>query len=131
MKVYRIHHDINNFQYFLPEDPNIWQTDTLIMNCTSKIDTWVPPKVYSYKLHLKFGDFWKLGTGMLVTTPKATRILATFLEMSGELLPLPYQNQEFTILNITECINCLDQENTQWVFGSLTGAKIRIEKYAF
>lgn len=131
MKVYRIQHDVNNFQYFLPEDPNIWQTDMLTMNCSSKIKKWVPPKVYSYKPHLKIGDFWNLGTGMLVTTAKATKILATFLEMSGELLPLPYQEEEFTILNITECINCLDHTNTKWVYGETTGAKIRIEEYAF
>lgn len=130
MRVYRIKHDFN-FQYFLPEDQSVWQTDLLIMDCRSKGKNWTSPKVFSYEPLLKAGDFWKLGAGMLITTPKATDILLTFLEMAGELLPLFYQGQTFTILNVTECINCLDDTNTKWVYGETTGAKIRIEKYAF
>ena len=49
--------------------------------------------------------------------------------MAGELLPLPYQGQEYTLLNVTECINCLDEEHTEWVYH--LGTKIQIAKYVF
>jgi hypothetical protein len=39
-------------------------------------------------------------------------VLEEFLEMAGELLPLPYRGEEYTIVNVTECINCLDHEAT-------------------
>jgi hypothetical protein len=51
--------------------------------------------------------------------------------MAGELLPLPHRGEVFTVLNITECINCLDHNRTRWVLGKSTGARIRIKEYAF
>ncbi|MGE5265212.1 MAG: hypothetical protein ACM3S0_17675 [Acidobacteriota bacterium] len=51
--------------------------------------------------------------------------------MAGELLPLPYEGEEYTVRNVLECINCLDQKKTEWVYGQTTGERIEIKKYAF
>jgi hypothetical protein len=51
--------------------------------------------------------------------------------MAGELLPLPHQSVLFQLINVLECVNCLDQQNTQWVFGKTTNARIRIKEYHF
>ena len=46
-------------------------------------------------------------------------------------MPLTHEGEQFFALNVTECINVLDNESTQWVYGQSTGARIRIEQYAF
>ncbi len=51
--------------------------------------------------------------------------------MAGQLLPLPYKGQTYTILNVLECVDALDQDRTQWIYGETTGAKIKIEQYHF
>src|SRR5262249_27870281 len=58
-------------------------------------------------------------------------VLRDLLEMSGELLPFSYKGEQFTALNVTECVDALDDCKTKWVYGKGTGAKIRIERYAF
>ncbi len=46
-------------------------------------------------------------------------------------MPLPYENEVFTVLNVTECINCLDREKTEWEYAKGSGKKLWIKKYAF
>jgi hypothetical protein len=58
-------------------------------------------------------------------------VLHQHFATAGELLPLPYEGEVYTLLNITECINCLDHEQTEWIYGKSTGARIGIKKYVF
>jgi hypothetical protein len=51
--------------------------------------------------------------------------------MAGELLPLPHEGREYTVLNVTECINCLDQDASQWSLNPSTGERVRLVRYAF
>jgi hypothetical protein len=57
--------------------------------------------------------------------------LRDLLEMAGELLPLQYKGDPYTLLNFTECMDCLDHKNTEWVLGKTTGAKINVKRYVF
>ena len=60
-------------------------------------------------------DFWSIGTGAtIVAGDKALEAVQTMFEMAGELLPLPYAGKMLTVLNVTECINCLDHEKCEW-----------------
>lgn len=43
--------------------------------------------------------------------------------MAGELLPVPYKEQTFSLLNITQCIECLDAERSEWQEMKSTGRK--------
>ncbi len=129
MRVYRIRSDGNRYQYFLSEREEDWEK--LEMDCVPQIETWSPPPVFIYKPKLRQGDFYNFGSGILITSPRATEALRTHLEMAGELLPLPHADQTYTLLNVLECINCLDQERTEWVYGQTTGARIGIKKYVF
>lgn len=128
MKVFRFMNDVNHYQYFLTELEEDWEK--LILDCTPVADGWEPPSVYIYRSVHKRGDFFHYGDGTPVLSPRATDVLYTYLEMAGELLPLPYGDETFTVLNVTECINCLDQERTEWVYAE-TGEKLWIKKYAF
>ena len=66
-----------------------------------------------------------------MTDRNATEKLRDILEMAGELLPIEYKNEPHSLLNVTECMDCLDHERTEWVVGKNTGAKIDIQRYAF
>jgi hypothetical protein len=129
MRVYRIQNDVNHYQYFLTEDEA--DCEKLVMDCTPRAESWVPPRVFVYMPRHKTGDFYQFGSSALITSPRATEVLRTHLEMAGELLPLPYEGQVFTVLNVTECINCLDQDETQWIYGESTGDKLHVAKYVF
>lgn len=130
MKIYRVSPDVNKFQSFSLEDPNLELSEMLNFDGTpDRAETWVPPAVYIYKPKLKKGNFLSLGsTVSLVVDETALEEIRDLLEMSGELLPLPYKDKLYHVLNVTECVNVLDDHQTQWLYekGSLP-----IKKYAF
>lgn len=130
MKVFRAAADVNRYQYLLPANtdaPGVYDFDG-----TAR-DEWNPPEVYSYEPLLPKGNIW--GYGMIgsawAVTPSAFERLKWLLVYAGQLLPLPFETEQFALLNVTACVNCLDQERTEWVLGETTGKRIRIEKYAF
>jgi hypothetical protein len=131
MKVFRIRLNSNDFQSFLPVDSKVWETDALKMDCKRMLAAWKPPAVYIYNPKLKQGSFLHLCSGAFVVDSFACEVLRTILEIAGEILPLPHQDSVFHLINVLECVNCLDQENTKWVFGKTTNAKIRIKEYHF
>jgi hypothetical protein len=131
MRVYKLRLDSNNYQRFLPEDEGIWKTERLTMDCTRKLSSWMPPAVYVPNPKLKKGKFFHLCSGAFVIDKDATEKLRDILEMGGELLPIDYENEPYSLLNVTECMDCLDHERTEWVLGKSTGAKIDIKQYVF
>lgn len=107
--------DVERFQYFLFEDAD--EALKLVSNGNPWKDHWVPPDVYSFQPRLREGDFWNLGGvgRCFAVRPEAFETgVDLFLQPAGELLPLPYQGREFQVLNITECIDALDREQTTW-----------------
>lgn len=132
MKVYEIIPDVNHYQSFLfdyPDQHPFWKSEEWVFDCRPKGATW-SPSVYIEHPKLKRGNVFALG-GTLAFDAETTERLRTLLEMSGELLPLAYKGEQFTALNVTECVDALDDGKTKWVYGKSTGAKIKIEQYAF
>ncbi len=131
MKVFRVIHDANKYQKLFPKDERIWATDTLDFNCTPKLPAWKPPAVYVLQPKLKPGNFIGLCASAFVADRTANEALCDLLEMSAELLPIGDDSLGQMVVNVTGCFNVLDDANTKWVYGQSTGAKIRIERYAF
>jgi hypothetical protein len=127
--VYRVKNDVDYFQYFLTKKKEEYHR--LIMDGTPKSKNWSPPLVYIYRPKHQKGDFYNTSSGSLISRPKATEILRPQFESAGELLPLPYRKEIYTILNVTTCIDCLDKEKTEWVHAKSTNTRLMIEKYAF
>lgn len=127
--VYRIKPDVNRFQYFLTERDE--DAETLTMDCARKASIWSPPSVYIYKPMLERGDFYSFDSSTIISSPRATGILRHHYVMAGELLPIPYLDETYTVLNVTECVNCLDNEGTEWRREKLSGIRVWIENYAF
>lgn len=120
MTVYEIVCDVNNFQSFAAVDEKI-ATEVMVneqallrFDGRSKEEGWTPPEVKILKPRLKRGDFFALVPGTFVASPEAWEKAAMFLEMAGEILPLPYQGHEYGILNITDCRDCLDEQKSTW-----------------
>lgn len=128
MKVFRVRLDVNRYQSFYPVREDEWYK--LNMDCAQR-KQWVPPSVYVLHPKLIAGNFYQYDGSTLITDSNATEHLRDYLEMAGELLHLPHQEESYTLLNVLECINALDEERTHWIYGETTGAKIKIEQYHF
>jgi len=131
MKIYKVSFDSEHYQQFLPDDQAIWNTDQLRFECKKKAAHWNPPKVYVDNPVLQKGNFYGLAPGTIVVDSYAIEKLHTLLRMAGELLPLHHGGEEYSILNVTECVNALDEDRTEWTMGRRTGAKLMIAAYAF
>lgn len=129
IKVFRLRTNVNEYQYFLPERRE--DEATLWMDCSSRSSDWSAPPVFVYKPLHKKGDFYNFNSSTLITSTKATQVLYPYLERAGELLPLSYDNELFTVLNVTECINCLHQDKTEWVKSKEGKDKLWIKNYVF
>ncbi|HEY7115373.1 MAG TPA: hypothetical protein VH475_02240 [Tepidisphaeraceae bacterium] len=57
--------------------------------------------------------------------------LAYPLRTAGELLPVNHEGREFLLLNVTEVINCLDREKTEFRRFTSDGIGLHPVKYAF
>src|SRR5690348_11162180 len=120
LRAYKVHCDVDHYQYFLwdvPDDVNY--SVYAALECEGKPikKRWKPAPVYIYKPRHKRGDFMAvdMGSGGFSIAPGALEKVRKFAEMAGELLPVPYQDQLFMLLNITECFDCLDPDRTEWV----------------
>lgn len=131
INVFRIELDPDS-RYFLLADQHLVRSDALRFDCT-RVEEWQPPAVYVYEPKLRAGDFWgfQMQRSTFAIAPRVHKLVEPLLCLAGQLLPLPYEDQVFHLLNVTECVNCLDQSATEWVYGKSTGKRIDVEKYVF
>ena len=133
MRVYRIRHDGNHYQSFKPKQPGDWRK--MVFDCSPKGGTWSPPQLtmetgQELGQVFKAGDFYQFSSDMIITSPRATEILRPFLELAGELLPFQYQGVTYTLLNVTACIDCLDDEKSESSY-SRSGIRLHIKRFEF
>ena len=76
---------------------------------------WKIPTFYIEKPLVPKPNFFNAVLG-IVCDEKVREVVGGALEMSGELLPLRVENEkgEYWIFNITNTINVVDVENSQW-----------------
>jgi hypothetical protein len=131
---YEMDSDPDRFQYFLLE--NASAGDHYHFDGRPLSQLWRPPAVYSFQPRLPEADFWSFGLGAFGTVfavrPEALnrRGLRQYLTSVGELLPLPYQGREFAVWNVTECIDALDVEASEWLHYD-DGTRFRVAKPRF
>lgn len=133
MKVYRVNINPDEYQTLLPATSNAEIIlDAQIMGGVPKLNNWVPVEHYIINPLAKKGNFYSLSTGGAFACDKiAADRLRYYWEIAGELLPVFLQNgTPLFIINITECLNCLDQENSVFDYYK-DGTKGRILKHAF
>jgi hypothetical protein len=131
MKIFKIKTDTNNIQLLNLCDLSKRTLDKFIFDCEPKKRDWVDDLFYVYNPKIKPKNFFSIGSGCLVFDEKTLEICRTVFEMSGEIIPIKIERREdLLILNIIECMNGLDYENTKWDYYS-DGTKGRILNYSF
>jgi len=94
--------------------------DGLELNGRAWGNAWDPPPVRLYSDHDRespeadFSGVVPVSEGAFAVRPEAFRHqdLEMFLGLAGELLPLPYDGREFKLLNVTDCVDALDWDQT-------------------
>lgn len=128
MKIYKLKHDSQHFQYFLPKEGE--RDPFASMDCTSLKEVWSPPAVSIPRPDLARGNFFNFGDGFLIADARAIEAMRVILGASGEFLPLPYDGQLYTVFNATACFDALDHELTTWR-PATEGRPPSIERYVF
>jgi hypothetical protein len=101
------------------------------MDCTPKAHEWAAPELSIPDPALKKANFCSLTAGGIVVDEGARKTLSSILLAGGELLPLRYGDENYYLLNVTECADALDHDKTEWVVDSESGAKVDVQRYVF
>ncbi len=131
MKIFKIQRDSNNIQLIQPVDHSKITLERSRFDCEPKKNNWEDILFYVHNPKTKPKNFYGTSGACLVFDEKTLELCAMVFEMSGEILPIRIERGEnLYILNILECMNGLDYENTVWDYYS-DGTKGRILSYAF
>jgi hypothetical protein len=138
VRIYEVQADVGVYQYLLPIDYATYlRTHPIGMRFDGSeisLPDWQPPPVYSEAPKRPEADFWDFGAmaNTFLVRPQAIAIpaLRDLLLRCGQLLPLPYRDEEFALFNVTTVADALDDTQSVWVTGS-TGRRLSLTKYAF
>lgn len=130
MKVYSVESDVNNYQWLIPEETGEELLTLNTFDCSSRHRFWTSPYVSSLDPNLEIGDFLHYHPSVLLASPDRFHLVRPFFMAAGELLPLWFKGDQFTLLNITNCVNALDDTNTEWLRAQ-DGSKVEIKRHAF
>lgn len=112
MKVYRIRADPAYLS--LAARSGVGQeAGTLVFDCTLSEAERVPLSALIGEPALPPGDLCYVEHGAIAVAPYAYAIVGPFFEMAGEGLPLIVLGVEYILLNVLECVNCLDRARSQ------------------
>lgn len=84
---------------------------------TPKGSEWTAPLFISLNPRQPIPDIWSVkgtSSGAFAVNEYARDRLLPFLEMAGELLPLNYKDLGLSLCNITECVDCIDEQASSW-----------------
>lgn len=116
-KVHRISFDVDRYQsIFIDGDDAVFREwyPMITFDGTSRRARWRPPPVWIPEPRLEAPDFWKLsGAAALICGPRALDAIDHILEFAGELLPLPIDGMELSVLNVTKDVDCLDVHSSE------------------
>ncbi len=128
MKIYKVDCNIRKCQ-MIQRDNNI---ELIQFDGNSKIDIWVDTDWYIYNPKDPKSNFYaNPATGVVFDGEVYSSDLITLLGMSGEILPAIVEGGEkLYFLNVTNCINVLDKNNTTYHIYP-DGTKGRIKDYSF
>ena len=126
-RVYRVRRDPRYRALVLAPD-----AAALVFDGSVREEPWPLLRVEADDARLPLGHFVHWHPGALVAAPSIPdEVVWGFFEMSGQTFALEYLGRGFTALNVTECINCLDQDATAWAFDATTGQQTDIVRYVF
>jgi hypothetical protein len=78
---------------------------------------WNPAPMEPWPKKLPEPDIWYFDNGAFAVWAELLKkipALERILNRAGQLLPQPFKGKELVICNILECVNCIDEEKTQY-----------------
>jgi hypothetical protein len=127
--------DLQTFFPYDPDDPRDTKTLTngmFPLDCTPRSAQWTPLPLYAQNQKSKRGNFIFLWSGNIAADSRACKALRPVFDRTCEFLPmLPYDGEVFHVMNVLECVDCLDNEKTKWQVDQKTGRRLQIEEYSF
>ena len=109
--VYKIRKN-DETQHFLPEDPA--DREKLMSACVSKSEAWTPVRVYNAMPLLARTDFYQWDEGYLIASAAALSCLGGFFAEAGEVLPVDNDGETYWLVNVLNCVDCLEHEHTEF-----------------
>jgi len=116
VKIFQVTNDVERYQSLLPVKDSVWDRRSTRFHGHPLEAIWKPFDVFALKPLLKEDDFYYFHPGAFIAGPRGRELAATPLEMSGELLPVrcPKKKGEFFVFNVTNCLDVLDEEATEF-----------------
>jgi len=132
MKVFEVLVDGDSYQRLEQEDKSsaalhdpMYKFDGM-----PKADKWRPLSVYIPNPKRPRPDFFASFLGSFVLDPeRMPPEIWEFTDMAGELLPHPFEGQQFELMNILDVVNCVDAEKSIWL--PLPGGRKMMQRPAF
>jgi hypothetical protein len=119
-RVFEIDYDVNRFQVLLVDGDDEfignWRRGLRLESGASIRDSWTVPPLYVDRPRLPSPDIsclLSLGE-VMVLSQRAFDEIGHLAAMSGELLPLPFEDKDLQALNVTEVMNYVDHQRTVW-----------------
>jgi hypothetical protein len=101
----------------------VWAVDShgdLMMDGSPRKNEWTPVAVYNRMPQLEETDFYQYHPSGLIINERALEAFGqAYLETYAEVLPLICDEphcpaEKLYLINVTECVNCLDHAKTVW-----------------
>ena len=128
MNVYRISNRSNDFQRLIAEEDAIWKR--VRFEC-HPITNWIPPKVRVFDPAKTEGDFLAFASGTICVRDEKLECVRSSFEMAGDILKLEGPDKPFWCLNVLSCVNCVDEEASEWLRDSSSGKRITLKRPVF
>ncbi len=126
--IYKIVATSNDCQSLVADDDAVWKN--LRFDCTPQ-KNWVPPKVRVFDPTKPLGDFLSFASGSLTVRAEKLSAVRSSFEMAGEILKLDGQNATYWCLNVLVCVNCVDEDASEWFVDSKSGKRITLKRPVF
>lgn len=134
MKIFKIQPDFSsNVQTVMPviEEGDSYISEVNIFDCESKKESWREIEWYIFNPKQKKCNFIDMGNASLVFDKKVyDSEMFPILEMAGEIFDINVEGEQLFVLNVMECVNALDKENSKWNYYD-DGSRGRLLEHAF
>ena len=131
MRVWKLGCDVNHYENLIWADSEYDISFIQSFNGTSKEKEWAPIELKCMYSNREFSNTPGLSAHIPVFDKKAVDILKNYLRGSAEILPIICENTEFYAINVTNVVDCIDYETSEYRTFRDGKRIMRFIKYAF
>lgn len=128
MKIWKLDCDVDYYENLF------WEKDidyTLSFDGVEKIKDWIPVQVQRMYHNRKFSNTPGLSPHLPVFDKKAVSVLDDLIKGNAEILPLDCKNKDFYLINVTNVIDCINYEKSEYKTFNDGIRIMRFIKYVF